>query len=85
MSFLDPINQLPADFRFTSSNPNLLEQMEEETAAALKTCEALWQERGLNLKNKIVLVGYPPPNMKPRAIRAARVRVRVSVRVTLIN
>ena len=45
MSFLDPINQLPMDFRFTSSNPKLLEQMQEKTAALVKTYEALRQER----------------------------------------
>ena len=37
--------ELPADFRFTSSNPKLLEQMQEKTAAAIKTYEALRQER----------------------------------------
>ena len=40
MSFLDPINQLLMDFRFTSSNPKLLEQMQEKTAALVKTYEA---------------------------------------------
>ena len=37
--------EFPADFRFTSSHPKLLEQMQVKTAAAVKTYEALQQER----------------------------------------
>ena len=36
---------MPADSPFTPSNPKLLEQMQEKTAAAIKTYEALRQER----------------------------------------
>ena len=36
--------ELPADSRCTSSNPKLLEQMQEKTAAAVKTYEAPRQE-----------------------------------------
>ena len=35
----------PADSRFTSSNHKLLEQMQEKMAVAVKTYEALRQER----------------------------------------
>ena len=44
--------ELPADFRFTSSNPKLLEQIQKKTAAAAKTYEALRQEREGKKKDK---------------------------------
>ena len=38
--------ELSADFRFMSSYPKLLEQMQEKMTAAIKTYQALRQEQG---------------------------------------